>query len=135
MKVIRIDKARKVFGLQVKTFPEKVGEAFDILSKQIPNGLERSYFGISWIKDATIVYYAAAEQKEDGEAAQYNAREFTIEAGNYLCEELHDWRKKTDSVKDIFEKMMGDSRIDKSKPAVEWYKSDHEMWCMIKIRD
>lgn len=135
MKVIRLEKARKVFGLQVKTFPEKVGEAFDILSKQIPNGLERSYYGISWIEGTTIVYYAAAEQKEEGEAAKYNAREFTIDSGNYLCEELFEWMKKTESIKDIFERMMSDPRVDKTKPAVEWYKSDQEMWCMIKILD
>ena len=135
MKVTRIDKPRKVFGLQVKTFPEKVGDAFDILSKQIPNGLERSYYGISWLEDTRIIYFACAEQEQEGESAKYNAREFSIERGNYLCEVLRDWMPKTDSIKGVFEKMMSDPRIDTSKPAIEWYKSDEEMWCLIKIRD
>ena len=135
MKTIRIDKPLKIFGLQVTTFPEKVGDAFDILSKQIPNGLERSYYGISWIEGSQIVYYACTEQNQEGEAVKYNAREFTIVEGNYLCEVLQDWMPKTDSIKGIFEKMMNDPRIDTSKPAIEWYKSDEEMWCLIKIRD
>ena len=40
--------------------------------------------------------------------------------------------KKTDSIKDVFGEMMKDSRVDKTKWAVEWYKNDDEMMCMLK---
>jgi hypothetical protein len=102
---------------------------------QIPEGNKRSYYGISWMENDSVVYYAAAEQKSDGEARKFNAREFRIEKGNYLREVITDWMPKVASIKDIFDRMMKDPRTDLTKPAIEWYKSDEEMWCMMKIRD
>jgi hypothetical protein len=135
MEIIQINHDKKVFGFQVKTFPNKIGEAFDALMQQIPEGDKRSYYGISWIEHTTIIYYAAAEQKSDDEAQKFNAREFTIGKGNYLREVLTDWMPKVGQIKEIFDEMLKDPRVDLTKPAIEWYKSDSEMWCMMKIRD
>jgi hypothetical protein len=131
---IRIETDRKVFGFQVKTFPEKVSEAFDELMQKIPQGNQRSYYGISWMEGDVICYYAAAEQKSEGEASLYGAREFTLRKGDYLVETLNDWMLKVDSIKDIFERMLKDTRLDQTSPAVEWYKSDREMWCMVRLK-
>ena len=30
--------------------------------------------------------------------------------------------------------MMHDEHVDKTKPALEWYKSDEEMLCMVKAK-
>lgn len=135
MEVIRIDTDKKVFGLRVKTFPEKIGEAFDALMKQIPEGDHRSYYGVSWMENNAVVYYAAAEQKYVDEAQKFNATEFTIGKGNYLREVLLEWMLKVGSIKDIFASMMNDPRVDLTQPAIEWYKSDQEMWCMMKLRE
>lgn len=135
MDITTLNNETKVFGLQVHTFPENVGEAFDLLMKQISNGDQRSYYGISWMEGNSIVYFAAAEQRELHEASQYSAREFTIPKGKYLREVLKDWMPKVASIKDIFEKMMSDPSIDLTQPAIEWYKSDEEMWCLMKIKD
>jgi hypothetical protein len=135
MEVIQIDKDKKVFGLQVKTFPDKIGEAFDVLMQQIPEGDKRSYYGISWMENNAIIYYAAAEQKSDGEAQKFNATEFTIGEGSYLREVLTDWMPKVGQIKEIFDEILKDPRVDLTKPAIEWYKSDAEMWCIMKIRD
>lgn len=133
MKEIKIQTSHKVFGIQVRTFPERIKESFEALMNQIPNGSERSYYGISWMENGSVVYYAAAEQKHEGEGKQYNAREFVLEAGNYLYEEVDNWMSKLDSFKNIFDRMMSDPRIDKSAPAIEWYKSNEVMWCMIRL--
>ncbi|MEP6512402.1 MAG: hypothetical protein ABJA79_00940 [Parafilimonas sp.] len=39
----------KVFGVEVKNFPEGIGEAFDKLVNMLAEGLERSFYGISEI--------------------------------------------------------------------------------------
>jgi hypothetical protein len=134
MMIVAIETDRKVFGEQVKTFPDKISEAFNSLMQKIPGGNQRSYYGISWIEDGVIQYYAAAEQKSEGEALLYGAREFTLRGGDYLIETLNDWMLKVDSIKGIFEIMMEDSRIDTTSPAIEWYKSDKEMWCMMRLQ-
>ena len=122
----------EVFGKPVKTFPKGIGEAFDALVKMIPGGFDRPYYGISYMKNGTMVYIAAALEKNKGEAEKYNCDRYTIEKGEYLRETVYDWRKKTDSIKDVFQEMMKDNRIDRTKPAIEWYKDDNEMLCMVR---
>ena len=123
----------KVFGVQVKTFPNGIGEAFDKLIKMLPGGFDRSYYGISYMaNDGTMIYIAAAFEKEAGEAEKYNCERYTIEKGEYLAITVNEWRSKTDCIKDIFHEIIKDSRIDKTRPAIEWYKDEREMICMVK---
>jgi len=51
---------------------------------------------------------------------------------NYHCFE---WRKKTDCIKDVFTEFIQDPCVNKTKPAIEWYKDDNEMMCMVKMND
>jgi hypothetical protein len=125
----------KVFGVHVKNFPKGIGLAFDSLLEMIPGGFDRSYYGISSMSETgTVVYKAVAEEKFDGEAQKYNCEQDVISKGEYLTVSLKDWRKKTDSIKDIFHEMMKDDRVDKTKPCIEWYKDDNEMMCMLKMK-
>jgi predicted transcriptional regulator YdeE len=122
-----------VFGVQVKSFPNGVGEAFHDLIKLFPADDKRSYYGIfSMAENGNMVYYAAAEETYQGEAEKYKCERRTIEKGEYLTEPIHDWRKNTDCIKDVFMKMSTDERVDHTKPGVEWYKNDDEMLCMLK---
>ena len=122
----------EVFGKQVKTFPNGIGEAFNELV-QILGGFSRSYYGISYRDaDGKMVYYATAEERQTGEAEKHSCERLTIEKGEYLVITVTDWRKKTDTIKDVFQQIMEDERADKTKPAVEWYKNDREMMCMVK---
>ena len=123
----------KVFGLQVKTFPLGIGDAFDDLVKRI-GGFDRSYYGFSYMKDGKMAYIAAAIEKYEGEAEKFSLERYVIEKGEYLTETINNWRSKTDTIKDVFHKMMQDSRVDKTKPCVEWYKNDDEMLCMVKSK-
>jgi len=121
-----------VFGNPVTTFPDGINEAFTALVNKVPDGLNRSYYGISFIASGHIVYIAAAEEKERGEAEKYHCEHYTIEKGDYLTVPVKDWRTKTDTIRDVFHELMEDPQADKNKPCVEWYKNDDEMLCMIK---
>jgi predicted transcriptional regulator YdeE len=125
----------KVFGIEVKTFPAGIGEAFDELIRKTGDGAgARNYYGVSSMNnDGKIMYKAVAEERYEGEASKYNYDESTIEKGEYLFEALKDWRNNTACIKDIFYAMMNDDRIDKTKPCIEWYKDDDEMYCMVKM--
>lgn len=124
----------KIFGVQVKTFPNGIGEAFDALVKMLPGGFDRSYYGISYMSnDGAMVYIAAAVEKEEGEAEKYNCERYIIEKGEYIAITVNDWRSKTDCIKDVFYEIIKDSRIDKTRPAIEWYKDEKEMICMVKM--
>ena len=123
-----------VIGSKVSIFPMGISEAFGSLMAMLPHGKERRWCGISYLDgEGNIQYYTAAEELTGEEAQAYNLDKFTIEKGEYLKEKIVDWRSHTGCMKDVFHDMMKDGRIDKTKPCVEWYKDDNEMFCMIKM--
>ncbi|MEO6221552.1 MAG: hypothetical protein ABIO81_14050 [Ginsengibacter sp.] len=122
-----------VFGFQVKSFPQGISEAFDNLMNTIDDkNFTRSYYGITKAaKDGSMLYYATALENSSDEADKYNLERLSISKGEYLTETLNDWLTKIDSIKTIFQRMMQDGRVDKTKPCVEWYKNKNEMMCMV----
>lgn len=121
-----------VMGIQVKTFPDRIGEAFDILIQQLPDGLHRGYYGLSFCEGDQIIYWALAEMKASDEAAHYQLQPFTIEKGLYHTVTITNWRTKTDIVKDVFHTMMEELNCGSGVQCIEWYKTDDELLCMIK---
>ena len=135
MEVLRINEDIMVFGKQVPTFPAGINEAFDELIKKTGDCAgARNYYGLSKFKDGRMVYYALAEQKHAGEAEKYNYEKLAIDRGNYAGETVTSWQTKTGSIRDVFNKIIQDPRVDKTKPAIEWYKSDNEMMCMVQMQ-
>ena len=122
-----------LFGNRVHTFPIGIKESFDALIGMLPEGLERPYYGVSWMEDGEVIYYTMAAEKFPGECRQYNCEvNLNIEKGEYLAVTVRDWMSKTDSIKDVFDGLMKDKRVVMGAPCVEWYKSDEEMVCMMK---
>ena len=120
----------KVFGIHVKTFPNGIGEAFDALMKRMHGGNTRSYYGISELGEkGDILYYAATEETLDGEAKKFGYDIYIVKKGEYLTVTVTNWRKKLDSIKDVFDAMLNDDRIDKTNPCIEWYRNNDEMLC------
>jgi predicted transcriptional regulator YdeE len=132
MEKLNLLEDRVVFGLQVKTFPIGIGQAFDGLADKIQDGRNRPYYGISWMEGDEVIYYAMAGEKYAGEAVQYNYKIMEIERGDYIVVTVNDWQSKTDKLKDVFHEMMQNKETDNSKPCIEWYKSHDEMLCMMK---
>jgi hypothetical protein len=126
----------KVFGKTVTTFPLGIGEAFDELIKATGDSArERSYYGLSHIaNDGKILYEVAAQEKYTGEAEKYNYQTSAIERGEYVSEVLHNWKNCTGEIKNIFQAMMNDEQVDKTKPCIEWYKNDDEMVCLMRTK-
>ena len=134
MEISSIESEINVFGFQVKTFPEGVGDAFDSLIEKVPEGLNRSYFGISRMEEDKIIYIAAVEEKDKHEAKKYNSERYTILKGEYLTVTITHWRTKLESIKEVFHEMMKSSAADLRHPWIEWYKNDEEMECMVKCK-
>lgn len=135
MENLTIDNDISVFGIHVKTFPAGIAEAFNALMKATGDGAgDRSYYGISYCDNGTMVYKAVAAEKTPGEAEKYSYPETVIEKGKYLIQTLQNWQSQTACIKDIFQEMMKDGNADKTKPCIEWYKNDEEMLCMIRVK-
>lgn len=126
----------KVFGIQVNSFPSGISDAFDELIKKTGDCAgARDYYGISEFTNGKMVYHAVAAEKFKDESENYNYEKLTIEKGRYASATVFSWRGKTDCIKDVFNEIMQDQRVDKTKPAVEWYKDDNEMMCLVKMKE
>jgi hypothetical protein len=121
------------FGEAVTTFPDGIGATFDKLVDMLPKD-QRPYYGISQGKTGSIEYIAAAQEIFEGEAEKYNCQRYTIEKGNYLCVQVFDWSKKTDSIKYVFMELTKHELADLSKPCIEIYKDMQELLCLVKVR-
>jgi hypothetical protein len=117
----------------VLTFPLGISETFDSLEQMLPEGKTRDYFGLSWIENGKIIYFAGAREKFDGESKSFKCESMVIGNGEYMVVAIQDWYNHLDSIKDVFHNLMQDPRADLTKPCVEWYKTTEEMWCMMKV--
>lgn len=126
----------KVFGFLVATFPAGIEDAFNILKQKTGDCTgDRNYFGLSEYKDGKMAYYALAEEKFTDEGEQFDYEKFTVEKGDYLTVRVSEWHQKTSAIKDVFSKIIQDPRVNSTKPAVEWYKSEDEMMCLVQMNN
>jgi predicted transcriptional regulator YdeE len=122
----------RLYGIHVKTFPVGIKESFDSLMEAF--GDSQSYYGISWVaEDGSIQYYASVSVPDYSEANPANYERLLIPKGKYATSTIFDWLSKTESVKDVFQELLGDTCPDKERACIEWYKSDEEMLCMIRM--
>ena len=123
----------RVFGNRVEDFPKGIERAFRVLADAIPDGLTRSYYGLSYLVDGKMEYYVTVEEKSKGEAEKYGYPTHTIKKGSYSFIALKDWRSKTHLIHDIFSSLSDEDFVsDKNHPLVEWYKNENEMLCMVR---
>lgn len=132
MEKYNLEQDLKLFGIQVKTFPNGIKEAFDGIIKKLPPEDKRFYYGVSECTNEGIVYIAATAETFEGEGKRYGYENYVVEKGEYLAETVQGWLKKTHCIKDVFEEMFKDIRADRAKPCVEVYKNDDEMMCLVK---
>jgi hypothetical protein len=134
MELYQLKNDLHLFGIQVTTFPTGIKEAFDKIIAMVPDGMERAHYGISSMEGDKIIYHAACAEKYKGEAEKLNCQAYVVVKGNYLSITISDWMKNIGSIKDAFHEMMQDKRADLTKACVEWYMTDQEMMCMMKMK-
>ncbi|HEX6890955.1 MAG TPA: hypothetical protein VF141_09680, partial [Chryseolinea sp.] len=94
----------------------------------------RDYYGISFRdSENKVVYLATALEKEHGEAEKYECDRYTIKKGYYVTEAVWDWRKKTNLIKHVFERLFNSIQGTPTGPCIEWYKDNNEMLCMVRL--
>ena len=133
METIKLRENISAFGFRLHSFPDGIKDAFDNLMNLVPDGIDRTYYGISYMSGDEVIYHVAVQELNAGEAERYNCERYTIEKGEYTADRVHQWMKKTHTIKDIFAEMLKDECPVSSRPAIEWYLNDDELICMIRM--
>jgi len=105
MEFIDIPHDIKVFGHQVLTFPNGVGDAFDAIVERVEGGFSRPFYGLSRMKGNGVIYMAAAIEKFSEEGKQLGYEEYVIRKGKYAAITVTDWHSKLSSLPGVFSEL------------------------------
>ena len=133
METINLSNDIKVFYITATSFPEGILEAHQKLHALVPFSTERKYFGISRPEDGVIVYKAAAEELTPGEGEKLDCETMVLKKGNYISIVINDYMKDIPSIQKTFKELLDYPGIDPKGYCVEWYISDKDVRCMIRL--
>lgn len=124
----------KVFTMTAESFPEGILESHQKLHAIVPFSTDRRYFGVSRPENSVITYKAAAEELE-GEEGKYELDSLIIKKGRYISLVISGYMKDEQAIAKAFEKLLAYPDIDPDGYCVEWYISDDDVRCMIRLED
>jgi hypothetical protein len=135
MEKIRIEKDINVFYVTAKSFPEGIQEAHQKLHSLIPFSNDRKYFGISRPEQGSgIIYRAAAEELEQGEAERLKLETLVLKKGDYMSITIKDYAKDIMSIDRAFKELLALPDLDPKGYCVEWYYHGKDVRCMIRLK-
>lgn len=132
MELYYLEEDFKVFGFRAYLYPEGVGLAYRRLIKQLPAIEGRDFFGI--IHPSPHNYMACVKEIYAGEGIRYGCDFYTIRQGLYLTEIIRDWQNDPSIVNFTFDMLLTKAGRNADDGLwIEWYKSEREIMCMIKL--
>jgi predicted transcriptional regulator YdeE len=130
-----LDHDIKVICIRAITFPDGVLAAHQKLHALLGKQMERKYFGISYPeKPGSIIYKAAAEEKNTDEAAQLHCESFTIKKGMYHSIFITNFMQDIPSIGKAFQQLLMQSDIDPDGYCVEMYEGDNDVRCLVPLK-
>lgn len=136
METTTFDQDIKVFYKTATSFPNGVLEAHQSLHALVPFSKERKYFGLSRPENGGgIVYRAATEETTPGEGEKLHCETMILKKGRYISSTIHDYMKDIPSIGATFQQLLSSPGLAPQGYCVEWYISDKEVKCMIRLED
>jgi hypothetical protein len=123
----------KVFYVQAKSFPDGISESLEKIHQIAPTQADRKFFGLSRPENGNIVYLAAAEEMVPGESEELHCDSLILKKGAYICESLKDYSRDLSNIGKTFSELLKQPGLDPEGYCVEWYISDKEMNCMVRL--
>ncbi|HOZ75649.1 MAG TPA: hypothetical protein PLS51_09805 [Flavobacterium sp.] len=124
----------KVVCVTAKHFPEDVERAHIQLHAMLPEKEKRRFFGISRTNEqGQIVYKAAADLIEPGEAEKYGLEMFTIKKGTFNSFYIKNFMEDTSRIREAFQILLGQPEVDPLGYCLEWYIGENDVKCMVPL--
>jgi hypothetical protein len=124
-----------VFYVKALSFPEGIMDAHNTLRSIVPFSDERRYFGLSRPEHGPIEYKAAAEELEEGESEKFGCEKLVIKKGRYVIESIKDYTNDPQSIERTFRQLLAHPHLDPQGYCVEWYVSETQVKCMIRLEE
>jgi hypothetical protein len=124
----------KVFCVTASSFPDGIKNAHETLHSLVPFSKDRKYFGLSRPENGVIIYKAAAEEKEKGEAESLGCETVVIKSGQYICLTILDFMNNIPAIGRAFQELLTNPNLDPEGYCIEWYLNEKDVKCMIRIK-
>lgn len=136
MEIYTLEKDIPVFYITADSFPNGVEAAHDKLRAKLSHGDNRAVFGISFPnKEGKIIYKAAAEELQNGEAEKLALEKFIIKKGNYTGQLLPNFSDNLKRVGEIFQELLSAPNIEEEEGyCLEMYLNEKDMRCMVPLK-
>ena len=126
----------KVFYITATSFPDGIQAAHEELHALVPFSTDRKYFGISRPgNNGPIIYQAAAEEIKKGEAEKLNCDTLILKKGKYISLTIYDYIKDLQSISKAFQQLLTTPGLDPQGYCIEWYVSNKDVKCMIRLEE
>ena len=123
----------KIMYVTAISFPEGIKAAHEKLHNLVPFSTERKYFGLSRPENGVIIYRAAVEEINKGEADNLKLERLIIRKGNYISLTINNFMKDLQSIERAFKELLEYPGLDPQGYCVEWYLSLQDVKCMIRL--
>ncbi|RPD41710.1 transcriptional regulator [Chitinophaga barathri] len=136
METFTVDKDIKAFYVTASSFPDGIKDAHEKLHSMVPFSRNRKYLGISRPEGGGgIVYRAAATELEPGEFDKLKLESLVLKKGKYAAVDIHDYMKDLTAIGHTFNEILEREDLDPQGYCVEWYTSDKDVKCMIRLAE
>lgn len=123
-----------VFYIQATSFPDGVLAAHQELHKLVPLSAERNYYGLSRPEGSTIQYKSAAAEMYPGEGADLGCKTLVLKKGKYVSRKLTNFMEDIPAIGQTFQEMLQEhEQLDPEGYCVEWYVTQNDVICMIRV--
>lgn len=134
MDVFKLSEDIKVVCVTAKHFPDDVERAHIQLHAMLPEKERRRFFGISKPnEEGVIVYKAAADIIEPGEAEKYGLETFTIQKGTFNTFYIKNFMEDTGRISQAFKLLLGQPEVDPLGYCLEWYIGENDVKCLVPL--
>jgi len=125
----------KVLYKTASSFPDGVLAAHQSLHALVPFSTTRRYFGLSRPENGKIIYHAAMEEMQEGEAEKFACKTMEIRKGKYICIDIKDFMKDIPAIEKAFTELLKQPNLDQQGYCVEWYMTQQDVRCMVRVVD
>jgi predicted transcriptional regulator YdeE len=115
------------------SFPEGIADAFEKIYSLVPSP-SRMLIGLSRPNEEGNIIYKAGFEMLAGEHSIQGLEEVLIPAGNYLFQTITRYSENPLLIKNAFDKLLQDARLDPNGFCLELYVKPEEVWCMVPCR-
>ena len=135
MKKVMWSNDLRVLYVTAHSFPEGIQKAIDELYRKVPLSGKRTLMGISRAENnGSITYRAAFKEIENGEAQKLNLDSAVLKKGEYIYEEISNFRNNMSKIGQTFEELLKHPTIDPEGYCIEVYDAEKEsVRCLVRI--